>query len=364
MSDDTLFRAVGEIDDKLLLETEAFLNQSKPKRSAARWVRWGAAAACLLLVVSAVVYGQLGRGAPNTAAVPSTEMTDPPAVSTVPSTLADPVTPAEMHTNELAELPNGTSNFIALHWEDFVSMTYGEVLDYFGVALPVEEALPGLTLNEELSGCYGYGFGVYWRADEESYFDNNGFVFTDKGGMRRFTVGLGTTFISSLDINFMRSDKAAQPLEFTRLKGWDLILFHYTDKEGKLHYRTEFFQNGVAYWVSTTGLTEEEFARGLMAILEEKPAVKEPATILGTVSWVDGSYETFFDGEQYHYSEYHDYIEVLLDEGQQYKRLTIWLPNEAKQYTKGDRVAVTFTGEPATIGIVWPGQLIEVTPVE
>ena len=35
----------------------------------------------------------------------------------------------------------------------------------------------------------------------------------------------------------------------------------------------------------------------------------------------------------------------------------MWVPGQADQYAEGDRVTVTYTGEPATVGCLWPGQI-------
>lgn len=360
MTDDTLFRAVGEIDDELLLETETFLNQNKPKQSAARWVRWGAAAACLLLAVSAVAYGQLHRGTPDTAANKDvgTEVSAAPTAPAVPTIAAAPnkhVTELHWNENALAEKPDDTSAFIALLWEDFVPMTYGEILDYFGVTLPVEEALPGLTLDDENSGCAGDRFGLYRKDNGSVYFGGNTFHFSSEDGARSFTASLGTGFVWS----YAKLD--GEPLEFTRLKGWDLALFLCPNGE----FYTEFRQNGVDHRVSASGLTEEEFTQALLALLEEKNANDGLTTIQGTVTHVQSEHHYYYDHDVLISEEWiHDYIMIQPDEGQGDISLHIWVPGEADRYTKGERVEVTFTGEPATIGNIWPGQLTEVTPVE
>lgn len=358
MNDYQLFQAVGEIDDDILKDTDAFLTGGRKKPAFVRPARWAALAACFLLVVTAVLSW------PRREAVLPADTTEPPAsdggsdVGTHPVGLS---AIADIHINALSSMdgtvgignnfnqaPEGAGaigSYFALLWEDFIPMTCEEILDHFHVELPVEDALPGLKLTDN------GGFGIYQTDARGIYHDANLFDFSD--GTRHFKVSLSTGGA------WIWADLDAGPLEFTRLNGWDLVLFCRTDEGGMLCYFTEFMQNGIRFSVTAQGLTEEDFARGLLAILEEKPAADGPVTVHGTVNFVDDRVMFYYDlNGLISREEQHDFISFHMEDGQGY---TVWLPGEANMYAVGDRVTVTFTGEPATIQNIWPGQLESVT---
>lgn len=343
----TIFQAIGELDDGLLLDAETAWERGASRQSA-HWPRWMAAAACLLLVTAAAVYWPQGRDAPPPvrAEVPAADTGGEPSDGETcePADLPAPVEPV---FNDLAgELYPGPVGMYALLAEDYVPMTWEEALDHFGAKLPVEEAAP--ELRRESGGDHG----IYQSGERGCYYDVNFFRFSSETGEKSLTVSLRTTLIMAPSPSEVRS--SPETLEPTRVNGWDLILFDLSGGDGSPRYYTEFLQNGAAWYVTGQGLTGDEFVRVLSALLEEKTAADGPATVTGTVAAVDSRYGDYFDGQEHHYTEDHDYIELELDQG---GGLTVWLPGEADRYAKGDRVTVTYTGEPATVGHIWPGQL-------
>ena len=348
----TIFQAIGEVDDDLLLDAEAAWERGAIRRSA-RWLRWVAAAACFLLVAAAVYWPQSRDVPPPVSAGASTAANggeQPDSGACAPADLPAPVEPA---FNELARgLYTAPGGMYGLPAEDYVPMTRAEALDHFGAKLPVEEAAP--ELRQESGGEYG----VYRSGERGCYYDVNSFRFSSETGEKVLTVSLRTTLIMAPSPPEIRS--SPETLEPTRVNGWDLILFDLGGGGAPCYY-TEFFQSGAAWYVTGQGLTADEFVRVLSALLKEKPVTDVPVTVTGTVTAVDSRHSDYFDGQEHHYSEDHDYIELELDQG---GGLTVWLRGEADRYAKGDRVTVTYTGEPATVGHIWPGQLGGVTKVE
>ena len=349
----TIFQAIGEVDDGLLLDAEVAWERGALRRPA-HWPRWVAAAACFLLVTAAAVYWPQSRDVPPPVSAGASTADDggaqPDRGACAPADLPAPVEPV---FNELAGgLYTAPGGIYALLAEDYVPMTREEALDHFGAKLPVEEAAP--ELRRESGGEYG----IYQSAERGCYYDVNAFRFSSATGEKSLTVSLRTTLIMAPSPSEVRSGPEA--LEPTQVNGWDLILFELSGGDGAPCYYTEFFQGGAAWYVTGQGLTGDEFVRVLSALLKEKTAADGPATVTGTVTAVDSRYGDYFDGQEHHYTEGHDYIKLELDQG---GGLTVWLPGEADRYAKGDRVTVTYTGEPATVGHIWPGQLGGVTKV-
>lgn len=381
-----LFLALGEVDDGILEDAEAFLRtparrHTLAERHAPAWVRWGSLAACATL---ALCWFTTGRTA---------DLTDPRALEELPvsqseepsQAVGEPVVDApatesekltrpvvEMNFNELTEaLPQATYSLFALLTEDFVPMTQQELLDYYGVALPVEELFPLLSAVGPEEGD-GFGRGIYRREGGEPYFDTNTFSFESADGVLAVYVSLDKVFHLPASSWELPGDE----LRFTGINGWELALFRYPDEEGNGCFHTEFRQNGVNFCVTGKNLAEGEFAALLEALLEprENHAPGEVRTVTGTVSagiskqtltasQLDGdaSAGTFVE------VSYQGPLGLAVNDGGDYSFLRIELtPEQAfrlAELSVGDQVTVRFTGEPATIGTVWNQQLVSIVPV-
>lgn len=383
-----LFRAIGEADDDILEDAEAFLH-APAKRPAPAWVKWGGLAACTALAVCAV---WLTAGTPanmtdpraedllpsvSQSAAPSPEVTtgavnvDRPAVEPGPEELTRPA--VELRFNELIEAPQeSVISLFALMSEDFVPMTREELLDYYGVALPVEELFPVLSATEPEEGN---GYSIYRGAERGVYFDSNTFSFESADGM----LGVNVTLDKAFHLPSSPWELPGDELRFTSVNGWELALFRYPDEAGDRIFCTEFRQNGVNYRVTGKNLAEGEFSALLEALLEPRAdfAPGEVRTVTGTYTGglsrqtltstqLDGSTggtstDTFIT--------YSGPLGLLtVHGGSGYSSLGIELtPEQAAQLqfaglSVGDLVTVRFTGEPATIGTVWNQQLVSIEP--
>lgn len=374
-----LFRAIGEMDDDILEDAEAFLRAGPEKRRAPAWVRWGSLAACAALAVCAVwalrSAGEPGQlpdvTPPPPETVQSTPNVDRPAVEPAenPEELTRPV--VEMNFNELDKEPDmGFTSLFALMTEDFVPMTREELLDYYGVSLPVEELLPNLSAVGPEEGD-GFGRGIYRRGDVGAYFDTNTFSFESAGGV----LGVNVTLDKAFHLPSSPWELPGDELCFTVVNGWELALFRYPDEEGNQIIYTEFRQNGVDYCVTGKNLAEGEYAALLEALLEPREdfATGEIRTVTGKVT-VGISKQTLtaaqLDGSSTSTDTFVTYRGALglltVDGGSGYPSLSIELtPEQAAQLqfaglALGDLVTVRFTGEPATIGTVWNQQLVSI----
>lgn len=373
MSELDLFQAIGELDDGILEDAEAFLRGAPPKRRAPVWVKWGGLAACAAAVVCAVwalrPADEPGQPAqtdvpPPPKATQSAPNVDRPAVE--PEELKQ--LPVEMDWNHLTEAPpEGTAALFALLWDDFVPMTRAELLDYYGVTLPVEETLPPfLTVGPE-EGDDGFGRGIYRTGERGVYFDTNTFAFALDAG----EVGMYITLDKAFHLPTAPWELPGDSLNFTAINGWELALFLYPDGEGNQVFYTEFTQNGVNYRVTGKNMCEQEYAAVLSALLERRDDFAP-----GQVRTVTGTYtgglsrqtltETQPDGGVSTQVTYGGILGLHLDDGNGLRvELT---PEQAEEFygslSLGDQVTVSFTGEPATAGTVWTRQLVRVAKGE
>lgn len=371
-----LFQAVGEVDDGILQDAEEFLNRTPGKghapavRRAPVWVKWGSLAACAALAVCAVwalrPAGEPGQrpqvDVPQAPAVTqSTPNEDRPAVEPGPEELARPA--VELRFNELAGEPQNVYSMFPLMAEDFVPMTRQELLDYYGVSLPVEELFPLLS-NLEPEGT-GSGRGIYRREDWNIYWDGNTFSFTSADGVQAVYIALDKAF----HLPSSPWELPGESLTFTDINGWELALFLYPDEAGGQCFYTEFRQNGVNYRVTGKNLAEGEFAALLEALLEEREDFTpgEVRTFRGTYG--GGIGHQFLttrnpDGSAGVEESWCGPLHLDLDNAAEYSTLNIELtPEQAAQFAElppGGRVVVSFVGEPATVGTVWNQQLVSI----
>ncbi|HJD23847.1 MAG TPA: hypothetical protein H9694_06855 [Firmicutes bacterium] len=329
---DMLFQAVGGIDDAILQDTEDFLaRRSKGSRPALfPWkgiAATAAAAACIaLLSVSLLAEPAASPGEGGA-----------PSLSTSPLPGGAPPLSITANINEIGE-PAGVTAQISLSCEDFTPLSYDELLAYFGAALPVEEALPAFHRVPPDGG-----YGVYQTQGRGVYYDGNSVTFATEDGEQAFTVTLAKAFLHPYDAFTLSEDE----LHFTELGGRSLALFHYTDENGDSCYYVEFLQNSVGYYVGTKNVSEADFLRGLASLVEEStgPAGKTH-TVSGRVAVIDPMA---------------GHIAIDLDEGEGAASLGIDLePGETANYAVGDRITVTYAGEPATIGRLWKQQILQI----
>lgn len=370
MNEMRLFEAVGELDDELLLDAEQFLAAPAARRSRS-WVKWGGLAACAAVAVCAVWVlapkepGQMQQDAALPEITQGAPHADRPAVDLEEASQA--IVP--MHFNELSGAPEqSTAALFALMWEDFEPMTREELLEYFGVSLPVEEVMPIFSAAGPEEGD-NLGRGIYRSESRGVYFDANTFSFETADGVVGVYVTLGKAFHPPASLWELPGDS----LNFTVINGWELALFCYPDEEGNQYFYTEFLQDGVGYQVCGKNMCEQEYAAVLGALLEERSdyAPGETRTFQGTYSG-GISHQTLTttnpDGSVTIEESWLGPLSLDLDGGSEYRCLWIELtPEQAEKFSDlspGGRVEVSFTGEPASIGTVWTQQLTRVEKLE
>ena len=309
MKEQRLLWAMGEIDQK-------YVEEAAPRGRAGTRVRravgWAAVAAVLALTLSLPALFPRGEEAER----PGPVEVNPPEERVIAVNPSDP--------------PERTGNLFNLSGEDYVSMTYEELLAYFQVELPVAEALPDLALVMEENG-----FGLYRTEGRGVYFDGSSVLFADESGTRQLRIGLEKVFKMGSAVAMW-----GEELAFTQVNGRELAIFRYSGEDGGDCYHTEFLQGDVAWFVDSGGLTAEEFVRGLEALVEPVAPVEGEREITGEVSVIDPQAR---------------YIVVETEKG----GWGVELPDgiAAEDFRPGDRVRVGFTGEPATLLRLWREQI-------
>lgn len=312
-----LFQVINEVDDRYYEEAEAYTCKTH------RWGRGMAVAACAALVLAGALVALWPKEMPTISVFPSPE---------TEQTLT-------LYPNESA-VPRAVTSNIALMWEDYAPMTYEELLDYFQTDLPVTQALPDLTLKEN-------SYGIYQGKERETYYDGNTVVFESGDGTQRVQVVLSKVFKHTSDVFQLTGDQLA----FTQVKNRDLAVFHYTDEAGQSCYYAEVLQHDVAFQVEGENLSEEDYAKVLEALVDPAQQRESVRTLVGSVIATD---------------PYTNDLGILLDGEQapQYSRgYSVHLPQglQVEDFTLGDVVEVTYTGEPATICTVWEEQFMDIT---
>lgn len=330
MTREIISAAVGGISTQYLEEAENHFIEKKAKNLSRR-IKWIApAAACTAVILAAVLVPSLmsspsqAGSQPDVPPISGVEPDAGPDVSAPPPGLV-------LHVNEISAPDAAMHAQIALREEDFVPMTYAELLDYFGVSLPITETLPDLRYVP--SSEY---YGVYEQDDRGVYFDGNRILFASEDSVQRISVTFAKAFMHVYDFFNLSADE----LKFTPVNGRELAVFHFTNEDGESCYYTEFVQNGAAWYIATENITPEDFGKCLQSLVTEdrSAAAGGLRTVTGEITAID---------------PYAGIIGIRLDAGQEYPEsqgITITLPEGATDpYSLYDHIKVSFYGEPATV---------------
>ncbi len=251
----------------------------------------------------------------------------------------NPKEAARIPINEI-DAPKAVTSNIALMVDDYVPMTYEKLLTYFDVSLPITETLPYLTLQSD-------DFGIYQSEEGDIYFDGNTVVFESSDRTQSMRIVLAKVFQHTYDL----FDLNEEELRFADINGRELAIFHYTENDGADCYYTEFLQEDVAFLVDSQNIPVEDYVGFLQSLVHKTQQDAEAnKTVAGEITVVD---------------PYANHIGILLDEEKASKYSRVYgidLPDgqSAEEYSPGDRVEVTYIGEPATIGTIWAEQLVAI----
>ncbi len=225
---------------------------------------------------------------------------------------------------------------IALPLEDYIPLTYEELLDYYGVSLSVETLLPDSAFQVKA----GQSWGIYCSGTRGIYYDMNRVMLEGEDGT---TLEIAFSKAAHRPAAFFTPETPT--LAFTEIQGRRLALLQYTDGGGMSCYHAELLQGEVAWYVTAVGMEEADFLRVLLTtvIPEDAPEGDGVQTVSGTVNTVDPG------------------ILGILEEGTS-AGWQIRLPEgvTAEKFALGAQVTVSYTGEPVGIRTLWPQQLTHI----
>ena len=321
MNNFDLFEAIGGIDSSLIEKCE----KERIPSSSGAWVRWGAIAACFCIVLACVI------------CVPLINQTSPanPGPNSPSNVPTSPDGNHLLFANELEKAPSYSSNTIALNQADFTAMTEKEMLDYYGIQIAIEGAVPDLKPQSQT-------FGIYKNAERGVYYDHNTFAYLSPDHSQRLEIAVGkVTFPPTLAVH----DEVDRTLRQSEIHGIGITVFSYTDSEGVKCYHTEISNNGIAYSITSAGLTQKTYEAAVASLISDNfiPVDSMGSASAHTVTGiVDGVDETA------------NLITVQSDGAP----LTVYLAKkEAGRYSVGDKVEISYVGNPITLCTIWKQQL-------
>jgi len=331
-----LFEAIGEIDSNLITRCENEVVHA-PKQT---WVRWLSVAACFCLVILCVFTLPIFKQTPNTPITPGNNSSQP----TTPDN-------ASFYMNQLGKEPSFQNAIIALNANDFVSMTDDEFLKYYGVSFSINKAVPTLELQPQNPA---YGNGIFKNSSRVTYYDSHTFVFANDGNTQRIEITLSkTAYYPGLIVG---ADESGAQLKQSEINGFAVTIFQYAGENGSTRYHTEFLNNGIAYCITSYNLSQKDYTVALTSVIadnltaEANPSgAEELHTVTGTVNSVD---------------ENANLISISSGNGV-FSTLKVYLPDgDAKTYSVGDKVKVSYIGNPITICTIWEQQLKSITTIK
>jgi len=335
MNKNELFEAIGEIDSDLIARCENEVVHA-PKQT---WVRWLSVAACLCLMILCIFTLPIFKQTPSTPITPGNNSSQP----TTPNN-------ALLYINQLKQEPSFQSATISLNVNDFVSMTDDEFLNYYGVSFSINKALPALELQPQNPAKRN---GIFKNSSRGIYYDSHTFVFANDANTQRIEVTLSKgAYYPGLIVGTAESN--AQ-LKQSELGGFAVTIFQYAGENGSTCYHTEFLNNGIAYCITSYNLSQKDYVAALTSVIADNVDTKanpsgaeDTHTATGTVNAVD---------------ENANLISISVGDGA-FTTLIIYLPGgEAKSYSVGDQVKVSYVGNPITICTIWERQLKSITTV-
>ncbi len=146
---------------------------------------------------------------------------------------------------------------IGLVPEDFIEMSYDEMLEYYGA-----EIIPDLPENLTLDEYEDRRYGIYKRdgGTGEVYYDNTSFDYFDQDGIRNVSIEAAKGRLPLSCVVFESDCK-----EKSYIQDVEILMV----KIGKDAYSAEFMVRDVGFRIKTFELSEEEFIDVVASIIEK-----------------------------------------------------------------------------------------------
>ena len=320
-----LFEAIGDIDDALIAECENAVS-IKPKHAR---VKWMLVAACICLVIVGAFALPRARQIATFLQKGRLPVAPDSARASLPGEDGG-------YCNRLETAPTFTAAAISLHAEDYQPMAGDELLNYYNATFSISSAVPQLKQQPQNATQQN---GVFKNSSRGVYYDSNSFVFAGSDGTPKLTVQLSKVSLTS---GFcVGTDEGNAQWQQSEINGFGVTIFQYTGENGINCFYTEFVTKQTAYRVSAEQLPWGEYKAVLASLIADNVDTKttpcgaqDEHVVKGAVTVVD---ETA--GAIAITSENSDFTGYRIE----------GLGSEVKNYVTGDRVQLSYTGNPVLI---------------
>lgn len=165
--------------------------------------------------------------------------------------------------NDLNEEPKDIAFGDLLLTDDFITMTYKEILKYYNVSIPIEKFLPDLKIQNQ-EGNYG----IYKNETRGGiYFDNNSFVLKSNDGKQKLIIILSKGTLPYTGFANIIEGYDSQ-LEPSTINGVEMTVAQYKDSYETYKYYAEFMFNNIGYKIYAQNFSYEEFSKALSVLVE------------------------------------------------------------------------------------------------
>jgi hypothetical protein len=158
--------------------------------------------------------------------------------------------------NEVSEMPEFKEySYIALHGHHFIEMSESELNDFYGV-----NVFPIVPDDLVLKNKH---FGIYKREDGEIYHAQNELQYYNDNQSRRLGIGVNKDKLPfyCCDVFEYYAEKSV----LSTINGITVYIAHFEIED---YYYCQFMNKTAGFFVSSTGLSEEEFIDVVKSLLK------------------------------------------------------------------------------------------------
>lgn len=163
-----------------------------------------------------------------------------------------------IHINENANI-SAREMYICLKWEDFVKMSPEELEAYYGTKI-FPDIPADLKIWDTDEDFVGYGIFRRNNGKGEVYYDHTVWNYSNTSVTRNVNIEIQKENIPYVDFASSREEDYQKSMIF----GCEVYLAH--TESGFYHAR--FMHNGVGFFLTADGLTEEEFISAVRSLLK------------------------------------------------------------------------------------------------
>ena len=251
MKKEELFRIIGEVDEQKVAAAGMAMNTKKKSRPV--WVKWGAMAACLCLVVVGAfvvptLQGEHGVVDPQPSGTPGLSIVEPGKTNLLVANEVESVMSADMDVQltHYNKLPYDVWMSVLENFHKLIGITYEEFT----------EKIPNIF---ECYNFYSLSTRGYKDANLENEYRLHDYVFeyqTESGGEAKIAI---CSAEEPLRDYFIKCDNPKQ----SEINGISVVIYGYQGT-----FMVEFSHENINYDIETSNITIEELEDLLVGIIE------------------------------------------------------------------------------------------------